>query len=106
MAAIVLPFTSALSRRELEASPHDLDPLSAHAIDAAGKQAAELGDVLGAQRGVRAHLPDDQVRLHGEHVAFEALEHLGHVLAADALVEDRDLDARPVLLQRAEQPAG
>ncbi len=68
------------------------------AIHALLDHAVEFGRVGMAHRAVGSDLPDDQLRMNGDHVGVEAGQFLGRVLSADSSINDRELSAGSALL--------
>ena len=64
-----------------------IDAFSPKTGQALANEQALLGGFFLIDDRVGADLPENEVRLLGEHAAFEAGEHLAHVLSTDATIE-------------------
>src|SRR6266436_1996673 len=80
--------------RELHIDEHDVDAARPKFINPALQRSCELLYFDTADGVGGARLPDHQDRILGNHVAWKPFQHLLRGLSGDALVDDRDRNAR------------
>ncbi len=75
---------------------HHLRPGGAHPCQPLVQAQAEVLHILPAQRRIHPKLPDDESGPRQQHITLQPLEHLDHILAANAAVQHLYLYTRPM----------
>src|SRR4029434_8485394 len=87
------------TRGKLRIHQYDVRSCRLETADALPYRVDISADVPGPQHLVGTCLPDDELRMVRQHVAFEARQHLGGNLAADTLVDYGHRELRPAAAQ-------